>query len=104
MISARQISVHYEMNEKGIHPTPPEATSAGQEKSKRTPAQKKIDSQLLYAIYRQRGEAEAKGVPTGELGVKFDEKGRAIVTIRARVTSALLTKIKRVGGKVVSSS
>lgn len=81
------------------------SSSAVQEKSARTPAQQKIDSQLLYAIYRKRGEAEARGVPAAmELRVKFDEKGRAIVSIRARVTRALLAKIKRLGGSVVSSS
>jgi hypothetical protein len=75
-----------------------------QEKASRTPAQKKIDSQLLYAIYRQRGEAEAKGVPAGELGVKYDDKGRAIVSIRARVTKTVLAKIKSAGGKIISTS
>ena len=36
--------------------------------------------------------------------MKFDEKGRAIVSIRARVTRKLLTKIKRLGGEIVSTS
>lgn len=74
------------------------------EKSGRTPAQQKIDSQLLYALYRKRGEAESKGVPAGELRVRFDAKGRAIVAIRARVTRALLAKIKRLGGEIVTAS
>jgi hypothetical protein len=78
--------------------------SLAQEKATRTPAQQKIDSQLLYALYRERGEAEAKGAPAGELRVVFDEKGRAIVSIRARVTRKLLAKIRSLGGKVVSSS
>jgi hypothetical protein len=75
-----------------------------QEKRSRTPAQKKIDSQLLYALYRKRGEADAKGVPTGELGVRFDDEGRAIVNIRARVTRTVLARIKSAGGTVISSS
>jgi hypothetical protein len=75
-----------------------------QEKRTRTATQQKIDSQLLYALYRKRGEAEAKGVPTGELRVKFDEKGRAMVTIRARVSKALLAKIKGMDAEIVSSS
>ena len=74
------------------------------EKITRTAAQQKIDSQLLYALYRERGEAEAKGVPPGELRVKFDAKRRALVTIRARVTKDLLATIKTLGGEVVSSS
>lgn len=77
---------------------------AAQEKRGRTQAQKKLDSQLLYALYRKRGEAKAKGVPAGELMVKFDEKGRAIVSIRARVTKAILAGIEKLGGKIISSS
>lgn len=75
-----------------------------QEKRSRTEAQKKIDSQLLFALYRERGEAAEKGVPEGELRVKFDEQGRALVTVRALVTKELLAKIKDLGGEVVSSS
>jgi hypothetical protein len=82
----------------------PAYSSVAQEKRTRTAAQQKIDSQLLYALYRERGEAEAKGVPAGELRVNFDEQRRAIVSVRARVTRKLLTKIKSLGGKVVSSS
>jgi hypothetical protein len=75
-----------------------------QEKRDRTAAQKKIDTQLLYALYRERGDAEAKGVPPGELRVKFDAKRRAFVSIRARVTPSLLNSVKTLGGEVVSSS
>jgi hypothetical protein len=89
-----------DMNDNTTNP----AQGAVAEKRARTPAQRKIDTQLLYALYRQRGEAEAKGVPAGELRVKFDEKRRALVTIRARVTRAVLAKIKRLGGEVISSS
>lgn len=74
------------------------------EKRARTSAQAKIDSQLLYAIYRARGEAKEKGVPEGDLRVRFDVKGRALVWIRARVTKALLTKVRRLGGELVSAS
>ncbi|HEX8175511.1 MAG TPA: hypothetical protein VF543_10355 [Pyrinomonadaceae bacterium] len=80
------------------------AQTVNQEKRSRTAAQQKIDSQLLYALYRKRGEAEARGVATIEPRVKFDAKGRAIVTIRARVTRRLLAKIKSIGGEVISSS
>ena len=75
-----------------------------QEKRSRTPAQQKIDTQLLYALYRERGEAETKGVPAGDLRVTFDQKHRALVSIRARVTKDLLATIKKLGGEVISSS
>ncbi len=82
----------------------PAGSAVMNEKRNRTAAQRKIDSQLLYAIYRQRGEAEAKGVPPGELLVRYDAKGRAIVTVRAIVTSSLLARIRKLGGEVISSS
>jgi hypothetical protein len=84
--------------------TPGAAQDVVKEKRERTPAQQKIDTQLLYALYRERGEAKTKGVPAGELRVKFDDKGRALITVRARVTKALLARIQRLGGKIVSSS
>src|ERR1051325_8996279 len=64
-------------------------SNAPQEKRMRTTAQKKIDSQLLYAIYHQRGEAKEKGIPPLESRLQFDEKHRVLVTIRARVTKTL---------------
>jgi hypothetical protein len=74
------------------------------EKDSRTPAQQKIDSQLLYEIYRARGEAEQKGGPPGETGVRIDGRGRALVDVRAPVTAALDRVIRRLGGVVLSSS
>lgn len=70
------------------------------EKDSRTPAQQKIDSQLLVEIYRARGEA----VPPGETGVRIDTRGRALVDVRAPVTAALDRTIRRLGGVVLSSS
>jgi hypothetical protein len=77
---------------------------AQSEKASRTPAQQKINSQLLYEIYRLRGEAERKGVPTGPTGVKIDTKQRALVDVRAEVTPALEKKIAALGASIVSTS
>jgi hypothetical protein len=79
-------------------------TATSQEKDKRTSAQQKIDSQLLYAIYQMRGEAESKGVPTEPIQLEKDAKGRALVDIRAPVTKKILALIKKLGGNIVSSS
>lgn len=79
-------------------------TAFGQEKEERTPEQQKIDSQLLYAIYQMRGEAEAKGVPTEPIPLEKDAKGRVLIDIRAPVTKKLLARIKKLGGQVVSSA
>jgi hypothetical protein len=79
-------------------------TTTNQEKDQRTAEQQKIDSQLLYAIYQMRGEAEAKGVPTEPIPLEKDAKGRVLVDIRAPVTKKLLTRVEKLGGTVVSSS
>jgi hypothetical protein len=81
-----------------------QGAAAAREKRARTPAQAKIDSQLLQALYRKRGEAATKGVPAGELSVRFDEEGRALVTVRARPIGTVMAKIKRLGGVVLSHS
>jgi hypothetical protein len=87
----------------------PSALSAQQgavqsEKESRTPAQKKIDSQLLYEIYRSRVETKQKGVPPGPTGVRIDGAGRAFVDVRAEVTPALEKKVRALGGTIQSTS
>jgi hypothetical protein len=74
------------------------------EKASRTPAQQKINSQLLYEIYRRRGQAEQKGVPSEPTAVRVDADGRAAVDIRTDQTTALSRLIVRLGGKVLSTS
>lgn len=74
------------------------------EKDTRTPAQQKINSQLLYEIYRARGEAERKGVPPGPTGVDLDTRRRALVDVRAPVTTSLQRRIRALGGTILSVS
>jgi len=78
--------------------------AGGAEKDARTAAQQKIDSQLLYEIYRARGEAAQKGVPPGPTGVDLDARGRALVDVRRAVTAALQRRIRSLGGVVASTS
>lgn len=80
------------------------AAQAVAEKDARTPAQQKIESRLLYEIYRKRGEAAVKGVPPGPTGVRIDAHGRALVDIRAMVTPALIARVKKAGSTVLSAS
>ena len=77
---------------------------ASSEKAARTPAQKKIDSQLLQEIYRLRGSAAQKRVPSATTGVKIDEKQRALVDVRADVTPELQKKVRSLKGTIVSTS
>src|SRR6185503_9369715 len=51
-------------------------TALLQEKDARTPAQMKLDSQLIYATKMSRGEAIAPGVPTLRLHFAPDANGR----------------------------
>jgi hypothetical protein len=74
------------------------------EKTSRTPAQQKIDSQVLYEIYRIRGQAAQKNVPTARTGVKIDVKHRALVDVRADVTPELQKKVGSLKGTIVSTS
>jgi hypothetical protein len=74
------------------------------EKESRTRAQKKIDSQLLYAIYQMRGEAEAKGVPSEPIVLRRDSKDRVLVDIRSEVTKKLISHVRRVGGTILLTS
>ncbi len=74
------------------------------EKKSRTPQQKKIDSQLLYALKQRRGQAITNEVQTLEVDVKVDNAGQTLVDIRADVTKELIRLIEEVGGEVVYSS
>src|SRR6266851_2626279 len=70
------------------------------EKASRTPAQKKIDSQLLYALKQKRGET--RGVPTERIDIELDQKGRALVDITAKVSLQITSQIRKLGGTVIS--
>ena len=70
------------------------------EKESRTAAQKKIDSQLLYALKQKRGET--RGVPTERIDIELDRKGRALVDITARVSPQVTSQIRKLGGIVIS--
>lgn len=80
--------------------------SVSQEKESRTPAQQKIDSQLLYAIKHGRSEVlsmqQPVNVPTG-VEARALSDGRALVDISGNVTNALLSRISLLGGQVISS-
>ena len=88
----------------GCAATPPPQSPAPSEKDSRTAAQQKIDSQILQEIYRKRGQAAEKQVPPGPTLVRIDDKGRALVDVRVKVSSDTLNLVKRRGGSIVSSS
>lgn len=73
------------------------------EKSRRTPAQLKMDSQLIYAGRMERGLAVAEGVAAQRVDLDRDEESRVLVDIRATVSPDLLEAIRVAGGNVASS-
>ena len=75
--------------------------SVPDEKASRTAAQKKIDSQLLFALKQKGGETT--GVPTEPIEIELDQKERALVDITATVSPYVQSQIRKLGGAIVSS-
>jgi len=71
-----------------------------EEKETRTPAQQKIDSQLLYAIKMRRGESIAKSVQRLSVDVGADDAGQVTVDITANVDDQLLDSLRGMGAEV----
>jgi hypothetical protein len=76
------------------------------DKSTRTPAQRKISSVLLDEIRRAKegtSAGERKPEASGVVLVKIDRQQRALVDVRAAVTSDITGQVSRLGGTVVST-
>ncbi|HEY7114332.1 MAG TPA: S-layer homology domain-containing protein [Thermoanaerobaculia bacterium] len=73
-----------------------------EEKASRTPAQQKIDSNLLYRIKQDRGEPLAAGISSLETDVAVDVQARALVDITANVQDALLARLRELGAEIES--
>jgi uncharacterized repeat protein (TIGR01451 family) len=74
------------------------------EKESRTPAQQKIDSQLVYGLKQSRNQPIATGVPNLRLAIKQEADGRVWVDLKANITPDLLNLITNSGGTVLNSS
>jgi Subtilase family len=75
------------------------------EKEARTPAQQKIDSQLLYGRLITQGVGIAPGVDTLTVpsGALADGQGFVLVDVSATVSTAVLDAIRAQGGQIISS-
>ena len=73
------------------------------EKASRTPAQRKISSNLLQYMQAERDKSIGNAVPNLRTSVQVDENGTTLVDIKANVTQDLLNKIEEAGGTVVNS-
>ena len=69
------------------------------EKETRTPAERKIDSQLLYARRMQQGLPIAPGVPTQEVDLPYADDGHVIVDVKANQTASLLAHVNAITGE-----
>src|SRR4051794_62744 len=73
------------------------------EKGSRTGVQKKIDSNLLYALKMERGQPVAAGIPTLATGVQADNSGAVTVFVRGTIDTALLSALRGMSVEVVAS-
>ena len=75
-----------------------------QEKESRTSVQRKIDSQLIYAIKMGRGEPIASGVQTLATDLAYVTDGRLVLDVKADVTPQLAQQLADLGIEVVSQT
>jgi hypothetical protein len=75
-----------------------------QEKESRTPAQRRIDSNVLYTIRMLAGKPAAPGVPYLYTGVDLDENNNIVVDIVAHVSDQLLGQLRSAGAQILSSN
>ncbi len=68
----------------------------------RSPAQQKMDSNLIDADKASRGESTAPGVALVAPGLERDGAGRVLVDLEARVTPELLRALESLGARVVN--
>jgi subtilisin-like proprotein convertase family protein len=76
------------------------------EKKSRSSAEKKLDSQLLYAMKARRGEpltagGEVRSLRTAEGIVKTDAQDRVLVDIKGYPAKEVIETIGKIGGEVV---
>lgn len=74
-----------------------------EEKLGRTPAQKKVDSQLLYATRQKRQGVAVSGVSAFRPSLELEADGRVLVDVRALVSPGLINAIRANGGVVLNS-
>jgi hypothetical protein len=73
------------------------------EKALRTPAERKVSSNLIYSLKRARRDPLLDGVPQLRATVRRDSRGDVLVDIKAIVTPGLLAHIESLGGRIVNS-
>ncbi|HEX7135647.1 MAG TPA: hypothetical protein VF228_23925, partial [Iamia sp.] len=73
------------------------------EKADRSPAESKVDSNLLYAAAEEADGTAVDGAPDLESTAEVDRSGRTEVDITAEVDDDLLARIEDLGGEILVS-
>ena len=71
-----------------------------EEKETRTPAERKIDSQLLYARRMQMGVPVAPGVQTLDVDIPHADDGHVVVDVKANITNRLVLGLSGMTGEI----
>lgn len=74
-----------------------------QEKAARTPAQQKINTQLIFAARQRRSGFINRAVPRLQAAVNLEKDGRVKVDIDAVVTDELLAVLRAAGAEILES-
>lgn len=73
------------------------------DKAARTPAEQKIDSNLLYAVQAQATGSAVKGAPSMKSDVAADRSGDVLVDVQATIDTPLLKHLSALGATVVDA-
>jgi hypothetical protein len=76
-------------------------SSLQQDKLARTPAQKKIDSNIIYTMRMLAGQPAASGVPFLNTGIDLDDNNNIVVDMVANVTDNLLMQLTAAGAQTL---
>ena len=73
-----------------------------QEKMNRTQTQQKMDTQLVYELKMDRGQAIADGIRALDTDVPVTDEGKAVVDITAAVSDGLVNQLQSNGADIIS--
>ena len=73
------------------------------DKATRTPVQRKLSSQLIYAARMERGEPPAPGVATLRTWLDRDAAGKVLIDIDGEITPVLSRRLEQLGGVAIAT-
>src|SRR2546423_2015491 len=104
-ILASRLNQKDQLSSQGVSPSASlQIQALEDEKETRTPGQEKIDSQLLYALKRERAQPNAAALQSLQVDVGESEQRRVVVDISATVDDKLLQVLANVGASILVST